>query len=384
MEEVLRLEGISKQYTLATQRPVLLKNLFWPSKKERFWALKNIDLAVKKGEVLGIIGENGSGKSTLLKILAGITTPTGGKMQVKGRVASLIELGAGFHPDLTGRENIYLNAALMGLTRAEIDSKIKDIITFADIGEFIDSPVRTYSSGMNVRLGFAVAIHLDPDILLIDEVLAVGDETFQRKCLGKINAIKRNEKNIVMVSHDLSLIRDLSDRVVWIERGQIKKSGKPLFSIKSYLKKIEDVSKKFHTNKNRKKELFISDVTFEGKSIDKNVFSSNDPIKITIGYNNRRAINSASFGIAIYDELGKRLSGSSSEPLSISKKSGQVKVTVNKNSISDGQLYFTFAISSPDKLINYDWIEKGYSLRVKTNKNYSDTPKFGLQWMKND
>src|SRR3990167_6938907 len=265
MEEVLRLEGISKQYTLATERPVLLKNLFWKPKKEKFWALKNIDLAVKKGEVLGIIGENGSGKSTLLKILAGITTPTGGKMQVKGRVASLIELGAGFHPDLTGRENIYLNAALMGLTRAEINLKIKDIIIFADIGEFIDSPVRTYSSGMVIRLGFSVAINLDADILLIDEVLAVGDEEFQRKSMLKFKELIGEKKTILLVSHNLNLVRQLCRKIIWVNHNSIFFQGSPEKVIGKYLNNIEvdfvqDKQSSYKNNDELNKKVAITNI----------------------------------------------------------------------------------------------------------------------------
>jgi lipopolysaccharide transport system ATP-binding protein len=192
---------------------------------DEFWALRNIDLEVNDGEILGIIGRNGAGKSTLLKILSQITAPTEGKIKVKGRIASLLEVGTGFHPELTGRENVYLNGAILGMTRKEVRSKFDEIVAFADMAEFIDTPVKRYSSGMYVRLAFAVAAHLDPDVLIVDEVLAVGDAAFQKKCIGKMRSIKTEGRTVVLVTHSMALAEALAHRCIWMEDGQIRDSG---------------------------------------------------------------------------------------------------------------------------------------------------------------
>src|SRR3989339_2208737 len=195
--------------------------------KEEFWALKDINLTINKGEVIGIIGSNGAGKSTLLKILSQITFPTTGEIEINGRVASLLEVGTGFHPELTGRENIFLNGAILGMSQKEIRAKFDEITSFAEIDNFLDTPVKHYSSGMYMRLAFAVAAHLEPEILLVDEVLAVGDHQFQRKCLGKMRDVSRGGRTVIFVSHQMSMNRNLSSKCIFIEDGQIKNLGKP-------------------------------------------------------------------------------------------------------------------------------------------------------------
>jgi lipopolysaccharide transport system ATP-binding protein len=192
---------------------------------DRFWALKDINLEVKQGEVLGIIGKNGAGKSTLLKILSRVTTPTRGQIKVKGRIASLLEVGTGFHPELTGRENIFLNGAILGMNKEEIRSKLDEIIAFAEIEKFIDTPVKRYSSGMYVRLAFAVAAHLEPEILVVDEVLAVGDAEFQNKCLGKMDDVRGEGRTVLIVSHNIPLITQLCRRAIWLDNGCVKEQG---------------------------------------------------------------------------------------------------------------------------------------------------------------
>ena len=202
--------------------------------RDYIWALKDISFKAKKGEILGIIGPNGAGKTTALRLLAGITAPTSGNIETNGRISALIQLGAGFHPDLTGRENIYLNGSVLGLTRKEIDSKYKSIVEFSELEGFLDTPVKRYSSGMYVRLGFAVAAHIDPDILLIDEVLAVGDASFQQKCWERIRELQDNGTTIVLVSHNLWSIRELCSKVVMLWRGQIASIGDPIQVIQEY------------------------------------------------------------------------------------------------------------------------------------------------------
>src|SRR5438309_568117 len=194
-------------------------------KEETFWALKDVSLEVKEGEVLGLIGRNGAGKTTLLKILSRITRPTSGWAEIHGRVGSLLEVGTGFHPELTGRENTFLSGAILGMSRREIISKFDEIVGFAELEKFIDTPVKHYSSGMYVRLAFAVAAHLEPEILLVDEVLAVGDVNFQKKCLGKMGDVARAGRTVVLVSHQLNQIRRLCQRVLWIDSGYVRQNG---------------------------------------------------------------------------------------------------------------------------------------------------------------
>ena len=199
------------------------------------WALRNISFEVRKGEVLGIIGANGAGKSTLLKILSQITFPTSGKIEINGRIASLLEIGTGFHPELTGRENIYLNGTILGMKKEEIDLNFRDIVEFSGVEKFIDTPIKRYSSGMSVRLAFSVAAHLNPEILLIDEVLAVGDVEFQKKCLGKIDKISRSGRTVIFVSHNMHAIKSLCDKTIVLKDGEIKRIGSTEKSVEYYL-----------------------------------------------------------------------------------------------------------------------------------------------------
>ncbi|WP_376797500.1 ABC transporter ATP-binding protein, partial [Thermogemmatispora sp.] len=205
---------------------------------ETIWALKDVSFEVYPGEVVGIIGRNGAGKSTLLKILSRITEPTTGRVELYGRVGSLLEVGTGFHPELTGRENIYLNGAILGMTRREIDKKFDEIVDFAEIEKFIDTPVKHYSSGMYMRLAFAVAAHLDPEILLVDEVLAVGDVSFQRKCLGKMGDIARKGRTVIFVSHNMAAVKDLCNVSLWLDDGEKRSSGLATKIVSEYLKEI--------------------------------------------------------------------------------------------------------------------------------------------------
>ncbi len=213
------------------------------STKEEFWALRGVDFSIDQGEVIGIIGANGAGKSTLLKILTGITPPTEGEVVMRGRVASLLEVGTGFHPELTGRENIFLNGAILGMTRKEIAKKFDDIVEFAGVTQFLDTPVKYYSSGMYVRLAFSVAAHMEPDILLVDEVLAVGDAEFQKKCLGKMEEVtKKSGRTILFISHNMGAIQNLCKKTIFLKKGRIEMFGKTDDVIRAYLEHSEAVS----------------------------------------------------------------------------------------------------------------------------------------------
>lgn len=237
----VEVRGLWKRYRLWHERRQSLKEFVLRrgrGRYEEFWAVRGVSFDVEQGETFGIIGANGSGKSTVLKVLAGILLPTRGESACRGRVSALLELGAGFHPELTGRENVYLNGSILGLTRRQIGERLEAIIDFAGLDGFIDSPIRSYSSGMFVRLGFSVAVHSDPDILLVDEVLAVGDEAFQRKSAERILKIREEGATIVFVSHNLDLVRGLCGRALWLDRGQITAEGPAENVVGDYLRSV--------------------------------------------------------------------------------------------------------------------------------------------------
>ena len=223
--------------TEAAMRPFRRKSTEEVSQtREEFWALRDVSFEIKRGESVGIIGRNGAGKSTLLKLLSRITEPTTGRIELDGKVASLLEVGTGFHPELTGRENIYLNGAILGMKRAEIKRKFDEIVAFAEVEKFLDTPVKRYSSGMYVRLAFAVAAHLEPDVLIVDEVLAVGDAEFQKKCLGKMQSVSEQDgRTVLFVSHNMQAIRQMCQRVIFLKQGQVTYSGDPHTAISAYL-----------------------------------------------------------------------------------------------------------------------------------------------------
>lgn len=238
MDLTIKFEKVEKYYLYTHQKTLkeMIQAIYKRNKTlERIHALKNINLEIKKGETVGVIGRNGAGKSTLLKLIAGVSQPTSGKIFVNGRVVPLIELGAGFHPELTGRENIFLNGVILGLSEKEIRSKIDQIIEFSEIKKFIDTPVKYYSSGMYMRLAFSVSVFVDPDILLVDEILAVGDNQFQTKCLKRMEEFKKNGVTIIFVSHSLETIKKFCQRVVYLRKGEIIADNQPEKVIDYYL-----------------------------------------------------------------------------------------------------------------------------------------------------
>ena len=241
-ENRIIVENVYKSFDIYMDKANSLKEklLFWNrNKKEKREVLKDINLTIKNGEAVALIGVNGSGKSTLLKLMTKIIYPNKGKITTNGKLTSLLELGAGFHPDFTGRENIYFNASIFGLTRSEINDRIDKIIEFSELGSYIDNPVRTYSSGMYMRLAFAVAINVDAEILLVDEVLAVGDQHFQDKCIAKMKELKNEGKTMVFVTHSLGTVKDFCNRAVWLKDGEIKMDGNPNEVIEKYLEEIK-------------------------------------------------------------------------------------------------------------------------------------------------
>ncbi len=272
---------------------------------ETIWALKDISFEVQQGEIVGIIGRNGAGKTTLLKILSRITEPTEGYADIRGRVGSLLEVGTGFHPELTGRENIYLNGAILGMKRSEINRKFDEIVAFAEIKKFIDTPVKRYSSGMYVRLAFAVAAHLEPEILLVDEVLAVGDAAFQKKCLGKMGDVATEGRTVLFVSHNMGTIQTLCQRVIWIEDGRIEMDGESELVIKAYLDRLQKHNGFTRVLKSLNGEIEIERVIMRDKNGEiTNIFRSGVPITIEIYYFAKRPVSRPYFWIGIMSRFG--------------------------------------------------------------------------------
>ncbi len=321
-EPIIEVRSIGKMYKLGERQPYysfrdsisnFANNLFKPKTKQKeFWALKDINFDVHPGDTLGIIGRNGAGKSTLLKILSRITPPTTGKITLRGRVASLLEVGTGFNPELTGRENIFLNGAILGMKRIEINSKFKEIVEFAEIEKFLDTPVKRYSSGMYVRLAFAVAAHLEPEILLVDEVLAVGDAEFQKKCLGKMSEVSNQGRTVIFVSHNMAAVSRLCKRAILLQNGKIEFSGECEDVINRYLKSKDKLNKAKADLRNAIrwegfKEKIIKSVSVYGdKGMSSNSFNTGDNIKIKIEYEIQNPID-AYFQINILNELGERI-----------------------------------------------------------------------------
>lgn len=242
-KNAIEIRNLSKSFKVQYDKANTLKDFLvrkGGSKRETHTVLKDINLNIKKGETVALIGVNGSGKSTMLKLMTKIIYPTKGTLETNGKLTSLLELGAGFHPDFTGRENIYFNAAIFGLNNKEIENRLQDIIDFSELGDAIDEPIRTYSSGMYMRLAFSIAINVDAEILLIDEILAVGDQHFQEKCYAKLEELKNSSKTIVIVSHSLDVVRKLCNRAIWIYKGEVREDGNPIVVIDSYLKQLEE------------------------------------------------------------------------------------------------------------------------------------------------
>lgn len=272
----IEVRNMSKQFKVEYDKANTLKTklIFWNRKKPEFHqVLNNINLNIKKGETVALIGVNGSGKSTLLKLMTKIIYPTKGTIETDGKLTSLLELGAGFHPDFTGRENIYFNASIFGLTRKEIDARIDDIIEFSELGEFIDNPIRTYSSGMYMRLAFSVAINVDAEILLIDEILAVGDQHFQEKCYNKLRELRDSNKTIVIVTHSLEVVKDLCTRVIWIYKGQLRLDGDPTYVVDEYLEQVaqdhkQERQKNIESGKQKSKAVVYIDSPRDISKVD--------------------------------------------------------------------------------------------------------------------
>lgn len=313
----IRIENLSKSYAIAHDRGARATNLreamgqrlrkpFARSTSETFWALRGIDLDIKRGEVVGVIGRNGAGKSTLLKILSRITEPTTGRIELYGRVGSLLEVGTGFHPELTGRENIYLNGAILGMRKSEITRQFDAIVDFAEVEKFLDTPVKRYSSGMYVRLAFAVAAHLNPEILIVDEVLAVGDAEFQKKCLGKMKHVAGDGRSVIYVSHQIETVRRLCSRALLLNQGQVELDGAVDNVVDTYTNHLDKLDRVW-TGDINDDFLSLEMVRIHQADSVSGLLQTTSDIHIEIDFRCRKAVPNLAMGITILSEHGSEL-----------------------------------------------------------------------------
>lgn len=425
---IIDIKNVSKKYRLYYEKRSSLKEtvLFrGRGKWEDFWVLKDINLQIKKGTTVGLIGQNGSGKSTLLKLLTRIIYPDKGEINITGRVSSLLELGAGFHPDFTGRENIYFNSSIFGLTKKEINKRIDEIVEFSELEEFIDNPVRSYSSGMYMRLAFATAINVNPDILLIDEVLAVGDTGFQKKCLDKINDFKRRGKTIVFVSHDHGVVETLCDVAVLLNKGEPVEVGNTRKVIDTYLTQMAQknekrlaeehilVEKELNEEKSQvesidikqeematqndanqqtvensrwgTREIEITGVKiFDRNNIERYQFNSGESVKVKIFYKVNKKTSKPVFGIGIFHPDGTRCYGTNTfiDKIIIDnlKAIGEVDFCIDELNLVEGTYLLDVAAHAEDGRA-YDYHSRRYSLGVSSKIKDVGIAKIKHDWV---
>jgi lipopolysaccharide transport system ATP-binding protein len=387
----IRVEKLSKLYRigLARQRYETLRDEIADSvrslfrrngrshqQNDTFWALKDLSFNVKQGEVVGIIGRNGAGKSTLLKILSRITEPTKGRAMIRGRVGSLLEVGTGFHGELSGRENIYLNGAILGMKKAEIDRKFDEIVAFSEVENFIDTPVKRYSSGMHVRLAFAVAAHLEPEIVIIDEVLAVGDVAFQRKCLGKMSDVAKEGRTVLFVSHNMLSVQSLCTRTIVLRAGAIIFNGTPEQAIGDYLASVDQLqSQPLESRSDRVGgEVFrFNSVQFLDPDtlVPSDVLVSGQPVLIRIGYVNKTAktLKDVSCGISFFTSGGAHLCGCRARAVGanfdVQPSNGYTDCFVPKWPLSAGRYSFHLYAERGGST-GLDWIPDAGSVQVES------------------
>jgi ABC-type polysaccharide/polyol phosphate transport system ATPase subunit len=380
----LKFDHVSKRYKVRANRdeaggasnPFIRKLQSLVRRSQDFWALKDVTFEVERSEALGIIGHNGAGKSTILKLLSNITTPTSGEITINGRLSALIEVGSGFHPELTGRENVYLSGSILGMRRREITEKLEQIVEFAGIKQFIDVPVKRYSSGMYVRLGFSIAAHLDPDVLLLDEVLAVGDAAFQAKCLQRITDLKHGGKTIVFVSHDLGAVERLCDRVLLVQRGQIVASGPAREVIAEYQRIAGTFTASepppAHAGINTRR-VEIRSVTFHDPLGNQaSAFQTGGPLAVSVEYFAHERVEDAVFELFFYagdDELHCQLTTESSERrVDVEAGRGVVEFTCPALGLQPGIYHLDATVVQREPLEGIEWQYHCAMMRVDPGK----------------
>lgn len=379
-DAVIRVENVGKQFRLHKRGARTVKSTALDLVRARpaadsFWALREIDFQVRRGEVLGIIGANGAGKSTLLSLLARTKEPTEGRIEMVGKISSLLELGAGFHPELTGRENVFLAGAIMGIPQARMRDRFDAIVEFAELREFIDQPVKHYSSGMYVRLGFAVAVEVDPDILLIDEVLAVGDASFQRRCLDRMAQFREERKTMLIISHDMDTIRKVSDRILYLEKGRVLGLGEPTGVLEAYASASrQDISaglaREWGTG-----EVLITGVEIldeAGQAAD--TFRGSDALTARIRYAARERIERPVFGFGIANREGHTVHGNNTQNagaiIEAVEGEGTVTLHVERLDLGAGTYLLSFSVHSEDHRMNYHRLDHHFPISVKTDKGF--------------
>lgn len=383
----IEVRGVSKRFRLSTDKYQSLKERlihFGRGTTTDFWALRDIDLDVEEGTTLGLIGHNGSGKSTLLKCIAGLLQPTGGEIRTAGRIAALLELGAGFHPELTGRENVYLNASILGLSRREIDQRFDEMVGFAELEQFIDQQVRHYSSGMYVRLGFAVAVNVDPDILLVDEVLAVGDEAFQRKCLDRVRQFQREGRTIIFVSHAADLVRQICDQAAVLDHGDLVFAGGAGEAVRVLRERMlpaagapapqgaetpAAVDEAPSAPAAAVSRVRITGVTMTHPGSAERIYVlPGEPLAIRVAYEADRPTDDVSVSLTIHDNLGRMMFGITTHALGIElptlSGTGEIVLTVPRVPFLDGEYPITIGITSCDGGTVHDWREQNERFEV--------------------
>ncbi len=395
MPAAIRVEDVSRVFRLYHERYQTLKERllhFGNIPYDDFWALRHVDLEIEEGSTIGLIGANGSGKSTLLKCVAGILRPSEGNIKVRGRIAALLELGAGFQSELTGRENIFLNGSILGMSQKELTRRIDEIVAFAELEEFIDTQVRFYSSGMYVRLGFAIAVNVDPDILLIDEVLAVGDESFQRKCLERIRAFQREGRTMVLVTHAVESVRQICDVAAVLHRGQLVAHGTPAVAIRTYREQLLDHAREreaieieaaaasapttddelqFLTDQERRRtlDIGITDVKLVHLSGGARGYLLPDGgLDVRVKFESKLATDDVNFGIAITDVEGRLAFGTNMRLLGqrarIDQGAGETVFHLPRIPLLDGTYMITIGVTSYDEGVVYDWSEARHEFEV--------------------
>lgn len=383
---VIAVSDIWKEFRIYQERNQSLKEFLLRRKRaayESFWALKGVSFDVRQGTTFGLIGENGSGKSTMLKILAKIVRPKRGGVKIDGKVSALLELGTGFHPELTGRENVYLNGSILGLSRKEIENRFDQIVEFSELEQFIDTPVKNYSSGMYVRLGFAVSTNVDPDVLLIDEILAVGDESFQRKSLDKLYELKSQKKTIILVSHALSSVADICDEALWLDKGEVKAYGKARKVVDTYLSEVnrqeEERSNLVEESGGTGKrwgsgEIMLNTVKLlDSEGNERKIFNTGEKMVVRLEYTAKTAVEKPVFGIAFHSRSGilctgtnSRIHGAVPEKL---EGGGSLEYVMDKLPLLGGDYLMTVAVHDYSGMHNFDFHEQKYSFRVTAMDN---------------
>ncbi|MFT4541017.1 MAG: lipopolysaccharide transport system ATP-binding protein [Planctomycetota bacterium] len=361
MGSAIQVQGLSKAYQMYAKPFDRVWDLILPGgpRYREFWAVRDVYLDIPHGSTVGIIGQNGAGKSTLLKLLTGITAPTAGSVNVSGRVASLLELGAGFHPDFSGRENVFLNCSILGMSNEEIEERFAKIVEFSELGEFIDRPVKTYSSGMYVRLGFSVAASVEPDILMIDEALSVGDEHFRGKCINRLNEFREQGKTTVFVSHDMGAIKSMCQWVVLMDEGRVLKQGSAEEVADAYLKSAHERGNKRLSALARDTSEYprwgtgeVETLTIElmgDKDEPKHVFTPGEPFRVRIRYRVHETCKQPVFGLGMYRSDGTYVNGSNhewrKEPLELEEmkagEEGEVWMEFDQLPLLKGEYYLT-------------------------------------------